>query len=84
MAAKDRLLEGMIFIRFTSHRARDCGLRAILRCPDAYYSFRRKSGPGGIYAVSPEEADTMRKYSSLVHFTRLRGPYDDLRRCING
>ena len=45
----------MPFIRFSSHRARSYGLRALDRHPQAYFSFHRKTGPGGVYEVTAEE-----------------------------
>lgn len=71
----------MIYIRFSSHRARDYGLRAIDRKPQAYWSLTRNTHPGGVYAVTEAEAEQMRAYSDHARFTRLRGPYDDLREC---
>ena len=71
----------MIFIRFGSHRAREYGLRAIDREPQAYFAVRRNTGPGGVYLVSEAEISAMRAYSRLVRFTRLRGPFTDLLEC---
>jgi len=69
------------YIRFASHRAREYGLRALPRRPQAYYSFRRQTGPGGVYLVTEPEIDQMRASSGHARFTRLRGPVDDLLEC---
>jgi len=71
----------MIYIRFSSHRARAYGLRALDRKPQAYYSFKRRTHPGGVYAVTEDEARAMRAYSNHARFTRLRGPFEDLWEC---
>ena len=71
----------MIYIRFASHRAREYGLRALDRQPQAYWSLARETGPGGVYAVTEAECQAMRAYSDHARFTRLRGPYEDLREC---
>lgn len=71
----------MPFIRFGSHRARMYGLQALPRKPQAYWSFKRDTGPGGVYEVTEEEIARMRASSHHARFTRLRGPYDDLREC---
>lgn len=70
-----------MFIRFSSHRARHYGLRAITRTPTAFYSLRRATGPGGVYQVTPAEALVMRESSGHARFTELRAPYDDLMEC---
>ena len=70
----------MIFIRFASHRARHNGLAALTRKPQAYWSLHRRTGPGGVYAVTEDEIKAMRS----ARFTRLRGPYADLRECWRG
>ena len=72
----------MPYIRFSSHRAREYGLRALDRRPLSYYSWKRKTGPGGVYELTEEEIAKLRG-ERLVRFTRLRGPYDDLLRCID-
>ena len=72
----------MIYIRFSSHRARDYGLRALDRqTQQAYFSCRRDTGPGGVYLMTEAEIATMRAYSRHARFTRLRGPYTDLLLC---
>jgi hypothetical protein len=79
------MVQGMIFIRFSSHRARAYGLRALDRTPQAYYpafTSSRKPGAGGIYLVTEAEIAAMRAYSDHARFTRVRGPYDDLRECL--
>ena len=74
----------LIYIRFGSHRARQYGLRALDRKPRAYWSMQRKTGPGGVYAVTEDEARAMRAYSCHARFTRLRGPFTDLCECWSG
>lgn len=71
----------MIYIRFSSHRARDYGLRALDRKPQFYYSWSRRTHPGGVCTVTEDEARAMRAYSDHARFTRLRGPYTDLLLC---
>lgn len=71
----------MIYIRFSSHRARQYGLRALDRKPQAYWSMRRRTHPGGVYAVTEAEIATMRVSWRHARFTRLRGPFADLRQC---
>lgn len=73
--------EDFVYIRFSSHRARTYGLRAIERQPQAYWSLKRETGPGGVYAVTPAELHVMLEYSRHVRLTCLRGPYEDLREC---
>lgn len=75
---------GMVYIRFGSHRAREYGLQAIERKPQAYWSLRRQSYPGGIYLVTAEEIAQMRAASRHVRLTVLRPPYDDLMMCWKG
>ena len=70
-----------MYIRFTSHRARQYGLRALTRTPESYFSYRRQTGPGGVYLVTEDEIRDMRAYSDHARFTRLQGPHDDLLRC---
>lgn len=74
----------MLYIRFSSHRARQYGLRALDRKPQAYWSLARRTHPGGVYAVTEDEARAMREYSNHARFTRLRGPYTDLHPCLEG
>lgn len=72
----------MIYIRFASHRARQHGLRELDREPQGYWSMRRESYPGGIYGVTEAEYQKLRaSVSHHVRFTKIRGPYDDLRKC---
>jgi hypothetical protein len=75
----------VIYIRFGSHRAREYGLRALGRRPQAYFSLTRETGPGGVYAVSEEEYTAIRAAIAGARWqhsvTRLRGPYDDLMEC---
>jgi hypothetical protein len=71
----------LVFIRFSSHRARSYGLRALNRTPIAYFSLRRETGPGGVYRVSEDEVEVMRTSSKHARFSRLRGPFDDLSPC---
>jgi hypothetical protein len=71
----------VIYIRFSSHRAREYGLRALDRKPQAYWSLKRRTGPGGVYLVTEDEARAMRAYSGHARFTRLRGPFEDLWEC---
>lgn len=70
----------MPFVKFTSHRARDYGLRALDRKPTAYFSLNRDTGKG-VYEVTEEEIAKMRDSSSHAHFTRLRAPHTDLMQC---
>lgn len=70
-----------VYIRFSSHRARQYGLRALPYVPQAFFSLLRETGPGGVYAVSEADITTMREASRHARFTRLRGPYNDLHRC---
>lgn len=72
-----------MFVKFGSHRARQYGLRALDRKPQAYYSFARKTGPGGVYKVTIAEAERMRASSVHAKFTVLRGPYEDLQECFS-
>ena len=71
----------MPFIRFSSHRARSYGLRALDRHPQAYFSFHRKTGPGGVYEVTAEEIARMKARLGHARFTVLRAPYSDLIQC---
>lgn len=71
----------MIYIRFASHRAREYGLRCVHRKAQSFYSWDRSFHPGGVFAVTEDECERMRAYSTHARFTRLRGPYDDLREC---
>jgi hypothetical protein len=73
--------DDLIFVRFGSHRARSYGLRALSRKPQAYFSLRRKTGPGGVYLVTRAEATQMQAASQHARFTELRGPFDDLQPC---
>jgi hypothetical protein len=70
-----------MFIRFSSHRAREYGLQALSRTPQAYWSMQRKTHPGGVYDVTEQEAEQIQAYSGHARFTVLRGPYDDLHHC---
>jgi hypothetical protein len=72
--------EPLIFIRFSSHSSRSYALRALDRKPQGYWSLKRKTGPGGVYAVTEAEIAILRQ-SRYVHFTRVRGPHDDLLEC---
>ena len=73
--------EPTVYVRFSSHRARTYGLRALDRKPQAYFSFDRATGPGGCYLVTEAEVAAMRASSKHARFTILRGPYDDLSPC---
>ncbi len=77
----------MKYVRFTSHRARQYAFRALgydrEHSPEGFYSFRRPMAPGGCYRLTDEEVERIRGMH-LVHFTILRGPYDDLLRCWEG
>lgn len=75
----------MPYIKFPSHRARQYALRelearGVAEC-QAYYSWRRSEG-NGIYLVTDEQLAVLdHAHSQHVRFTRLRGPFDDLRMC---
>lgn len=78
-----------IVISCSSHRAR-VRMSGSASCtksdlpPVGLYSFRRASA-GGYYAVTLEQFDIIMKPDSrgrkIPGVTKLRGPYDDLRKC---
>lgn len=70
-----------VYVKFGSHRAREYGFRAIGRKPQGYWSLRRRTGPGGCYAITHDEVVQMRAYSKHARFTILRGPFQDLNKC---
>lgn len=79
-------MNALIYVRFGSHRAREYGLRALAQLPDArkpesFFSLKRETGPGGVYAVTETEITAMRSYSRHARFTRLKGPHGDLMPC---
>lgn len=72
-----------MFIKFSSHRARDNCLRALGRKGDQsyYISFTSKRSEmhhQGIYDIPKEELE---KIKDIKGWTRLRGPFDDLMKC---
>ncbi len=69
-----------IYVKFGSHRAREYALRSLKRRPQAYWSLRRNTGPGGVYAVTSVEIARFRR-EAHAKFTILRAPYDDLMPC---
>ena len=74
---------GLIYIRFVSHRARQAGLAALkFHKPPAYWSTHRPS-KGGIYGVTDVEWGVIRNLAR-AKFVNLRGPWEDLRPCWNG
>lgn len=77
-------MENRVYVRFASHRAREYGLRALTRTPQAFYSLRRETGRG-VYALTAEELATIRASVARARWatsiTVLRGPYDDLHPC---
>ena len=77
------MVSDTVFVRFGSHRARDYGLRAIGRHPQAFWSLRRNTHPGGVYEITEAEVSVIQQ-EPHARFTRLRGPFDDLRRCWDG
>lgn len=72
----------LIFIRFTSHRARQNAFDELSRTPQGYWSLTRKTHPGGVYAITREEVLQLRAAHAYgIRFTLVRGPWDDLMTC---
>jgi hypothetical protein len=76
----------MVYVKFTSHRSRDYGFRAIasagLDKPQGFYSWSRNFHPGGCYQLSDEQFKALTASTSrLVRYTKVRGPYTDLLEC---
>ncbi len=67
-----------VFVKFTSHRSRDYGLREIGK-RQSYFSTKRKTGYG-VYPATYLEIQTLRK-CNRARFTILRAPYEDLMEC---
>jgi hypothetical protein len=68
-----------MFIKFTSHRSRDTAKDILGDLGQGYYSLKRETGKG-VYDLSPKQIARI-DGQHLVHFTALRGPYDDLLLC---
>ena len=68
-----------MFVKFTSHRARQRALVFLNPKPQGFYSLTRKT-TYGVYEISEKNYRRL-KYKGCHGMTRLRGPYDDLCKC---
>lgn len=67
------------YVIFTSHRARDNALKRLAEKPQGYYSWHRDTGQG-VYLLTQ---DQLAAIQGCKGWRRLRGPYDDLMKCID-
>jgi len=76
---RESMTQDTIFVRFSSHRARQKGLARLQDNHEAHYSFERRSH-GGYYKITSGDFERL-KAANVKGWTRLSGPYGDLRHC---